>query len=53
MCSICRVRRQEIENFIIPPFPGGGIFAVENVKLIYLKKKHTSLLWDMDHGLKF
>ena len=34
VCSICRVRRQEIVNFMTPPSRGGN-FRVKSVKLMY------------------
>ena len=41
VCSICRVRRQEIVNFMTP-VPRGGNFGVKSVKLI-LKKSSSPL----------
>ena len=37
VCSICRVRRQEIVNFMTPTQRGGS-FGVKSVKLMYFSK---------------
>ena len=43
VCSICRVRRQEIVNFMTP-VPRGGIFVVKSVKLILKNLLHSQAL---------
>ena len=46
VCSICRVRRQEIVNFMTPlPISKGGNFGVKNVKLMYFFKKLCEALF--------
>ena len=38
VCSICRVRRQEIANFMTPPTQRGCKFGVKSVKSMYFFK---------------
>ena len=48
VCSICRVRRQEIVNFMTPTHPKGRLFWGKKCKIDVYLKKSSSLLPGID-----
>ena len=48
VCSIIRIRRKEIVNFMPPPALSGDTFGGKGVKLMYFSKESYSLLPSID-----